>query len=593
MADNFKGNNIENQNKKPDPNYWQTFEELYGDKDFIKQNEGEFSTLVTDDGEPSNMSMVSRRKFFALLGASAAFAGVSCSDYRDKGEIIPYNKKPEEITVGQPNYYASTCNSCPNACGTLIKTREGRPIKIDGNPYHPVSKGKLCAQGQASIMNLYDPDRLKNPWKKENGRFVDYNWNDANDEIILDLINTGGKEIAIVTGKVVSPTTKKVLEDFKEKYPSTKIYSYELFNSTIKNEAWKKCYGNGEFPAIKWNEADVILSLDGDFLGESGNKVENVRLFTENRDVIEKRFNRLYSVEGNLSLTGTNADCRFKLRPDLQYVFVMSLISELQKKGVITLPVNTSGYSLTELANRENLDLKLLGQMVNDLSKNKGSSIIYAGEHLTEDVQIAVNLLNDALGNSGLYQSESANVSVLPLSTNDELKQLTGMLKAGNVAVVMHLNANPVYHLPEDIGYQTALENAGTVVTLVDIENETSAVSNFVLPVNQTLEAWGDAKNRSGFYSLQQPVIAPLYNTREQEAILLTWIEQDNEAYSENLYHQYLMKNWEDNIYTTISSNSGFKKFWYQALHDGVVYSDEKVEVSGVINMSIVSQLNG
>ena len=335
-----------------------------------------------------------------------------------------------------------------------------------------------------------------------------------------------------------------------------------------------------EFPAIKWNEADVILSLDGDFLGESGNKVENVRLFAENRDVTEKRFNRLYSVEGNLSLTGTNADCRFKLRPDLQYTFVMSLINELQKKGTINLPVNTSGYSLNELAKKENLDIKLLGQMVNDLIKNKGRSIIYAGEHLTEEVQIAVNLLNDALGNTGLYQSESANVSVFPLSTNDDLKQLTSNLIAGNVGVVIHLNSNPVYHLPEDIGYQSALENAGTVVTLVDIENETSAVSNFVLPVNQTLEAWGDAKTRTGFYSLQQPVIAPLYDTREQEAILLTWIEQDNEAYTEKLYHQYLMQNWEENIYPTLNSNSGFKKFWFQALHDGIVYSGEKNDVS-------------
>jgi len=590
MIDNLKGNNIENP-KKPYPNYWRTFEELYGDKDFIKRNENEFKTAAAD--ESSNMSIVSRRKFLALLGASAAFAGVSCSDYRDKGEIIPYNKKPEEITVGQPNYYASTCNSCSNACGTLIKTREGRPIKIDGNPYHPVSKGKLCAQGQASIMNLYDPDRLKNPLKKDENIFVDYNWNDANDEIILDLMSVGDQEIAIVTGKIVSPTTKKVLEDLKEKYPSAIVYSYELFNKTIKDTAWKKCYGKGEFPAIKWNEADVILSLDGDFLGESDNKVENVRLFAENRDVNNKRFNRLYSVEGNLSLTGTNADCRFKLRPDLQYTFVMSLINELQKKGVINFPINSSDFSLSILSKKENLDLKILGQMVNDLSKNRGRSIIYAGEHLPEEVQIAVNLLNDALGNSSLYQNESANVSILPLSSNDELKQLTNNLKAGNVGAVIHLNSNPVYHLPEDIGYQTALENVGTVVTLTDIENETSAVSNFVLPINQILEAWGDAKTRTGFYSLQQPVIAPLYDTREQEAILLTWIKQDNEVYTETLYHHYLMKNWEEYIYPTLNSNSGFNKFWYQALHDGIVYSNDKVDTSGAINTSLVSQLSG
>ena len=174
------------QLKNTDANYWQSFEELYNDPDFIKANQDEFREGVSENLNTSGMSSISRRKFLALLGASAALAGTACSDYRDKGEIIPYNKKPEEITLGKPNYYASTCTSCANACGILIKTREGRPIKIDGNPDHQVSKGKICAQGQASIMNLYDPDRLKNPKKKLDRRFIDYNWKNANDEIAFD-----------------------------------------------------------------------------------------------------------------------------------------------------------------------------------------------------------------------------------------------------------------------------------------------------------------------------------------------------------------------------------------------------------------------
>ncbi len=185
--------------KNTDPNYWQSFEELYNDPEFLQAHQDEFKEGVSDSLDTSEMSSISRRKFLALLGASAALAGTACSDYRDKGEIIPYNKKPEEITLGKANYYASTCTACPNACGILIKTREGRPIKIDGNPDHPVSKGKICAQGQASIMSLYDPDRLKNPKKKLDRRFVDYNWKDASDEIMFDLMNSGNKEIAIIT----------------------------------------------------------------------------------------------------------------------------------------------------------------------------------------------------------------------------------------------------------------------------------------------------------------------------------------------------------------------------------------------------------
>ena len=320
--------------KNTDPNYWQSFEELYNDPEFIKAHQDEFIEGVSEDFDSSGMSSISRRKFLALLGASAALAGTACSDYRDKGEIIPYNKKPEEVTLGKANYYASTCTACANACGILVKTREGRPIKIDGNPDHPISKGKICAQGQASILGLYDPDRLKNPRKKLDRRFVDYNWKSANDEIMFDLMNSGNKEIAIITRKIVSPTTKKVLDEFAAKYPSTKIYSYEVFNNSVKNSAWKKCYEAGEFPAIKWNEAKIILSFDGDFLGESNNKIENARLFSDGKDVFNKNFNRLYVVEGNLTITGMNADYRLRFRPDQQLNLVLGLIDALNKKGV-------------------------------------------------------------------------------------------------------------------------------------------------------------------------------------------------------------------------------------------------------------------
>lgn len=203
MADELIGINKTDSNASGEQiSYWQSFEELYKHPDFIKAHQDEFKEGVSEGIDTNGMSSISRRKFLALLGASAALAGTACSDYRDKGEIIPYNKKPEEITLGKANYYASTCNVCANACGTLIKTREGRPIKIDGNPDHPVSKGKICAQGQASIMNLYDPDRLKSPKKKLDGNFSEYKWKEATDEIVFDLMNAGSREIAIITRKI-------------------------------------------------------------------------------------------------------------------------------------------------------------------------------------------------------------------------------------------------------------------------------------------------------------------------------------------------------------------------------------------------------
>ena len=577
MAEDFNGLN------NTDPHYWQSFEELHNDPDFIKAHQDEFIGGVSEDFDSSGMSSLSRRKFLALLGASAALAGTACSDYRDKGEIIPYNRKPEEITLGKANYYASTCTACPNACGILVKTREGRPIKIDGNPDHPISKGKICAQGQASIMSLYDPDRLKNPKKKLDRRFVDYNWKNADDEIMFDLMNSGNKEIAIISHKIISPTTKKVLDDFAAKYPSTKIYSYEVFDNSVRNSAWKKCYGSGEFPAIKWNEAKVIVSLDGDFLGESNNKIENARLFSESRDIINKNFNRLYVIESNLTITGMAADYRLRLRPDMQLNFVLALIDALNKRGV-GIPINSGGISLENFANQYELNPGTLQSMVSDLLKNKSKSIIYAGDHLPEDVHIAVNYLNAALGNEAIYNFETGPNVVPVLSSTQELKDLTARMNSGQVAVAIHLNSNPVYDFASDLNYADALSKVDTVVSFVEIENETSELSNYCLPINNQLESWGDAKTRTGIYSLQQPVIAPLYDSRQTEAILLTWITGDSSTYDETIYHKYLMDSWEKDLYPKIGTSLDFKRFWYGALHDGVVKVIEKI--SGIKSIS-------
>jgi MoCo/4Fe-4S cofactor protein with predicted Tat translocation signal len=584
MAEDFNGLN------NTDPNYWQSFEELYNNPEFLKAHQDEFLEGVTDNFDTSGISSLSRRKFLALLGASTAIAGTACSDYRDKGEIIPYNKKPEEITLGKPNYYASTCTACPNSCGILIKTREGRPIKIDGNPDHPVSKGKICAQGQASIMSLYDPDRLKNPKKKLDRRFVDYNWKSATDEIVFDLINSGGKEIAIITNKIVSPSTKKVFDDFASKYPSAKIYSYEQFDNSVRNSAWKKCYGSGEFPAIKWNEANIILSLDGDFLGESHNRIENTRLFSEGRDVVNKRFNRLYVIEGNMSVTGMAADYRMRLRPDVQLNFILSIADALNKKGA-GIQINSGGNTLENFSDKYGLNRDTLKTLVSDLLNNRGKAIIYAGDHLPEEVHISINLLNNALGNDSLYNFESSPHSVLPLSTFEEIKKLTSRMNAGEIAVAIHLNSNPVFHLPSNLGYAEAISKVDTVISLIETENETSEISNFVLPINNQFESWGDAKTRTGFYSLQQPVIAPLYDTRQAEAILLNWIAGDSTAYNESIYHQYLMNNWEKNIYPSLSSGLEFKRFWYSSLHDGVVFNQDKSESKLSFNLLAASAI--
>lgn len=575
MSENFDNKSSINN---PDPNYWRSFKELYNDKDLLEKKFNEFENGVTDDFDPNtNLSGLSRRKFLALLGASAAFAGVACSDYRDKGEIVSYNIKPEEVTIGKPNYYASTCTGCYSNCGILIKTREGRPIKVDGNPEHPINQGKICAKGQANILNLYNPERIKSPLRKNYNIFSETNWQYVDDNIINVLSNASDKEIAIISNKINSPTTLKLLDEFKTVYPTSKLYFYELFNDSVRNSAWNKCYSEGNFPLIKWDEAEVILALESDFLGVDENRIENVRLFTQMRDVDAKKFNRLYVAEAGLSLTGMNADYRLKIRPENQLEFVLGLLTELSKKGVIKSSFNFN-VNLFEFVKKFNLDEKRVKYLLDDLSEKKGKSIIYAGESLSEEVHIAVNLLNELLGNTNLYRKDIRKENLSGISDITEFEGLVEKIKNNKVAAIIHLNCNPVYHLPEDIGYKEAITKVEDVFTLSETLNETCQFSKYVLPINHNFESWGDFKVRTGTISLSQPVIMPIYNTRQLEAILLTWLKKSSQAYSDNIYHDYLKLNWQESIYPKFSQSLNFDKFWYSALHNGFITFQEDVK---------------
>ncbi|MCK9210931.1 MAG: TAT-variant-translocated molybdopterin oxidoreductase [Ignavibacteriaceae bacterium] len=589
------------QNDKPEANYWRSFEELYADQKTLEAKKHEFSESVTDDfSVDKNLSGISRRKFIALLSASAALAGAGCSDYRDKGEVIPYNVKPEEVTLGKPNYYASTCNGCVQNCGILIKTREGRPIKIDGNPDHPVNKGKICAKGEASILNLYDPSRLQFPLVKQGGIFDKASWESVDSQIKNIMDSAAGEEIAVVTHRFNSPTSKRLFEEFKFKYPSAKIYSYDVFHNEIKNYAWKKCYGGDVFPLIKWNEANIILSLEGDFLGVEGNVIEQMRLFSDRKNVNDvKSFNRLYVAEGSMSLTGMNADYRFRVRPDNQLAFVLSLLNELiSKKNISSNAVDVnikniiSSFSLKDFASQNGIDYKKLSLLVNDLAANRGSAIVYGGRALDEQTQVAVNLLNEVLGNTKLYRTDAIDISQSIYSSSEELKTLVSSMKNGTVKAVIHFDTNPVYHLPQDLQYEKALGKVSTVITLSESENETAFASNYVLPVNHTLESWGDYNVRTGVYSLQQPVISPIYSTRQKEAILLNWFSDDPKNYSEKIYLDYLKKNWLENIFPKISSPFTFEKFWVGALHDGVITTKEAADLNLSFSSSSFKGIN-
>ncbi len=567
--------------------FWRSLKEYYDNPETFRNKINEFQDGVTDDFNPDELNKFSRRKFLALMTASAALTATACTNYRDKGEIIPFTNRAEGHLPGTPDYYASHINGK----SVLVKVREGRPINIEGNPDHPVLSGRLDAQTPADLLNLYDPERLKNP--SINTSSADWSVIDSEVLGILNKCADDNKEIALITHSVNSPTQFKLLEDFSKKYNSLKIYSYELVqNNRLK--AWKNCYGNLDIPSISWDKAKIILALEADFLARDDNAIGNAILFAQNRDVMNStEFNRLYAVEGGLSLTGMNADYRLPIRPDAQFHFVTALLNHFvieRKISFAKIPAAVeniiSNYSLADFSNEFNVELKIIKNLANDLLTHQGSSIIYAGETLPVEVHTLVFLLNEVLANTKLYNFKSGFKYYNTATDFTDFKTLSEKLRKGEVGAVINFDANPVYHLPSAVDFADAFSKFANSISIVESENETSAISKYVLAANHELESWGDHQTRADLYELQQPVIAPLFDTRQKENILLTWL---NGVYDEKAYHKYLMANFSEIIYKKQNTPVDVKTYWYNCLHDGFVELKNSYTSDGSFNLDNVS----
>lgn len=533
----------------------------------------EFAAGVTDAFDPATLSPLSRKQFMALMAASAAFAATGCTNYRDKGEIVPYSKKPEEITPGRPLQYASTCTGCAQACGSLITTREGRPVKVDGNPDHPVNRGRLCATGQSTLMQLYDPARLRRPHTgAAAARTGDVAWEQVDKEAVQQLAGClrDGKQIVLVSGRITSPTTMRLIADFTAAFPTTKLMVYDRLHDDNRRRAWERCYGTAAVPAIRWEAARVIVTLEADILGTEGFTVEQTRAFAAGRDVGRPDdFLRLYAVEGTMSLTGTNADHRIRLRPDAHLELVLALIHAVAARKKTPVAGVPAGRGLAALAASHGVKAEILEQMVDDLVAARGRGIVYAGAAHDEDLHAAVHVLNEMLGNAALYAAGAPAVGpeVSPVTA---WSGLVADMNAGRVGFIAHLGVNPVYHLPHGLGYAAALKAVPFSVAMTEAENETAQLCTYMLPVHTMFEGWGDHSVRAGVLSLQQPVVAPLYASRQTESILLHWLSASG-PYDEAGWRDYLKKRWETVVHPASAAAGAFAAFWHGALHDGII----------------------
>ncbi len=524
-------------------------EHAAGDKYFILQEQRASAALPA----------TSRRDFLKAFGFTIASAAVASSCEQPVRKAIPFLIQPEGIVPGKASYYASTFYDGVDYCSVLVKVRDGRPIKIEGNDLSSVTRGGTNARAQASVLNLYDNIRHKNPLKEGN----DISWEQADSEISsrLRAISAKGGKIVLLTPTVISPSTKAAMAEFAAAYPGTEIVTYDVASADGITKANQQAFGSPFVPSYRFDKADIIVSFDADFLGTWLSPVEFTKQYSSNRKLSggRKNMSRHIHFEGAMSLTGSNADYRVQLRPSHQKLALAHLLNELRKlSGGASISLPALSQDMKELAS--------------SLMKHRGSSLVVCGSNHVEE-QLLVNEINQLLGNYG--QTIETDV-VLKTRQGDDARMaaLISDMNAGKIAALLLMDVNPAYDHPMSAAFAEGIRKVELSVSFAYAADETTALSTFVCPDHHYLEAWNDAEVKTGFYSLSQPAIRPIFNTRQAQESLLRW------AGNKTDFRTYVQQWWEKNLFTADASFAGFTAFWNQKLHDGVYESGRKETVA-------------
>lgn len=503
--------------------------------------------LIDDeiDSKPS-----SRRNFLKFCGFSFATAAIATSCKNPVETAIPYLNKPEEATPGMANHYASTYFDGQDYNSILVKVRDGRPIKIEGNDLSSISKGATSARVQGSVLSLYDDGaRFKSPLI--DGKTATWSSVDAEVMSKLSAAAVSGKTIALVTSTLISPSTLQLIDDFKKKYPVTRHITYDAVSSSALLKANNLTFGLQTLPDYYFDKADVIVSFAADFLGTWLMPVEFTRRYAESRRLNKNKrtLSQLTVFETGMSLTGANADYRFPIKPSQQAAVILSLYNEIAKAtGNSTYNAPAPAVDVRKLA------AKLLAA--------KGKSIVVCGINDTS-LQIVVNAINAMLQNYGNTIDFSASLNIRK-GLDEDMESLVKEMNDGKTGAVIFYNVNPVYNYADAGALRDGLKKVALTVSTANAMDETAAACRVVAPDHHFLESWSDAEPKKGLYSLQQPTIRNIYDTRQVQDSLLKW------AGNETTFNTYLKSYWQQNFTGKQSEFLSAASFWNNTLQRGI-----------------------
>ena len=528
--------------------FWRSLNEVAETDDFKKLVENEFT-----EGASEWVETLGRRRFLQLMGASVAFAGLQGCTSQPPEMIVPAARGPEFSIPGKPKYFATAVRCAGNVQGVLVESHEGRPTKIEGNPEHPASLGATDSFAQASILTLYDPDRSQVVVRAgEISRWTSF-VGDLNRELELQAIKEGAG-LRLLTGSVASPTLASQIEQLLTAFPQAKWTQYESAGRSSARAGAKLACGEDVDVHYDFSKADVILSLDADFLSQGPGSVRYTRDFTARRRAADHQgpANRLYVAESMPSNTGAMAEHRLRARP--------SEIGQIAAEAAGRLGVETrSSGSLSEDA-RNWLDAAM-----SDLEAPHGASIVIAGDSQPPEVHALALAMNARLGNLGETVIVTDPVEHTPEDSTAGLAELADEIDAGAVELLVMIGVNPIYDAPADLEFASRLEKVATRIHLGLYEDETARLCQWHIPEAHSLEAWSDLRAYDGTASVVQPLIEPLYDGKSAHELLAALLKDPGAS-----GHDTVRAHWEA-WHRTQGGEGEFEPFWRRSLHDGVI----------------------
>jgi Fe-S-cluster-containing dehydrogenase component/anaerobic selenocysteine-containing dehydrogenase len=515
---------------------------------------------------------IGRRGFMFFAGASAALAAEGCAR-RPIEKILPYSKAPEHVLPGVANHYATVRQYRGDAIGILVESHEGRPTKIEGNPDHPSSNGATDVWTQAAIFELYDPDRSATPMR--GGRVPattgvashqPATWAEL-DGVLADMARVaqsdGGAKLRILVEPSTSPTFIRLRDAVQAKLPQAKIHVWTSVNDANAREGAKIAFGQVVNVVADYAQAKVILSLDSDFLGTETGSIRANRDFAAGRKLANgasDAMSRLYVVEPTFSTTGMNADHRLRLAAQHVEGYLLLLAKELSEKHAIDL--GAVKEAVAKPAADTGIPSKWITAVAKELAGARAKSILVAGTRQPPRVHALVHALNAALGNAGHTVSYYPVAEPLEADPTTSLKALADDMKKGSVGTLLILGGNPAYDAPADLDFLARLRALGSSVHLSSHFNETSEACLWHAPRAHELEAWGDLRAVDGTVSIQQPLIAPLFNGRSDLEILAK-ISGDVAPKGHDLV--------QHTVRGSLSSQGAMNRTWSEGLRKGVL----------------------